>query len=327
MTLIYENDLSDSRDLFFRDAQAEPVEWQGRRALKLSGLAVVPTLSLAEGHIEVQIGADGTAYPGSAFRVADVLNYELAYAQPHSSGRWDALQYDPVFHGSNTWQLYHGEAYQKAAEVPTGAWFKFSIDFKDQWARIRLGDQAPLIVPRLARPHSAGFMGLWTFLPAYFCDLRVSTLSDSAPLAMALPPIDPATITDWFVEGFGAIKCEPNGIVNLNRYLPASLGQVRLSRWIEVLNADPIELEFGFSDELTLQIDDQVIFTGQNIFHDVSEWDQRGYVAPTNRAQHTFAPGRHQLCATLKGTEPYFGWGLIVNMRGGNVKLLPTSLG
>ncbi len=327
MTLIYENDLSDPRDLSLHDAQAETVEWQGRRALKLSGLAVVPTLTLVEGHVEVQIGADGTAYPGIAFRVADGLNYELAYAQPHTSGKWDALQYDPVFHGSNTWQLYHGEAYQKAAEVPTGAWFKFSIDFKNQWARIRLGDQAPLIVPRLAQPHSAGFIGLWTFLPAYFCDLRVSTLSDDAPLAAALLPIDPATITAWFVEGFGAIECEPTGILNLNRYLPAPLGQVRLSRWIEVLSAEPIELEFGFSDELTLQIDDQVIFTGQNIFHNAPEWEKRGYVAPTNRTQCTLAPGRHQLLADLKGSEPSFGWGLIMKLRGDNFKLLPANLG
>lgn len=327
MTHIYENDLSDPRDLFFRDAKAETVEWQGRRALKLSGLAVVPTLSLAEGHIEVQIGADGTAYPGIAFRVADVLNYELAYAQPHTSGKWDALQYDPVFHGSNTWQLYHGEAYQKAAEVPTGAWFKFSIDFKDQWARIRLGDQAPLIVPRLAQPHSTGFIGLWTFLPAYFCDLHVSELSGAAPLAVASHPIDPSTITAWFVEGFGAIECESTGSLNLNRHLPASLGQVRLSRWIEVLSADPIELEFGFSDELTLRLDDQVVFTGQNIFHNAPEWEQRGYVAPTNRLRQTLAPGRHQLSADLKGSEPSFGWGLIMKLRDGHFNLLPANLG
>jgi len=88
-----------------------------------------------------------------------------------------------------------------------------------------------------------------------------------------------------------------------------------------------LELEFGFSDELTLQIDDQVIFTGQHIFHDVPEWDQRGYVASTHRVQHIVAPGRHQLSATLKGTEPYFGWGLIVNLHAAHVRLLPANLG
>jgi hypothetical protein len=327
MTLIYENDLSDPRALFLRDGTAEVVEWQGRCGLKLNGLAVIPAVSLTEGHVEVQIGAEGTAYPGIAFRLADVANYELAYAQPHTSGKWDAIQYDPVFHASNTWQLYHGAAYQKAARVPTGEWFTFSIDFKDQWARIRVGDQDPLVVSRLAQPQSAGLIGLWTFLPAYFCNLRVTTLPDDSLPAAFAHLIDPGNIDAWFVKGYGSIACEPNGILNLNRHLPASLGQVRLSRWIEVSDTDPIELEFGFSDDLTLQIDDQTIFTGQNIFHDVPEWDQRGYVAPTNRVQHTLAPGRHQLIATLKGTEPYFGWGLIVNLYAEHVKLLPPSLG
>jgi hypothetical protein len=223
------------------------------------------------------------------------------------------VQYDPVFHGSNTWQLYHGDAYQKTAHVPTGKWFTFAVDFKDQWARIRVGDQAPLIVSRLAQPQASGMIGLWTYLPAHYCDLRVTTLDRDPPSAAPDQPIESGNINAWFVEGFGSIACEPTGILNLNRYFPPSLGEVRLSRWVDVPAADSIELNVGFSDELTLQIDDQVIFTGQNIFHDVPEWSQRGYVAPTNRVQHSLTPGRHRLTAILKNTE-YFGWGLIVNL-------------
>jgi hypothetical protein len=183
------------------------------------------------------------------------------------------------------------------------------------------------MVSRLAQPHASGLIGLWTFLPAYFCDLRVTTLIDDTPPAAYASPIDPGNIEAWFVEGFGSIACEPTGILNLNRYLPAPLGQVRLSRWIEVSDTGSIELEFGFSDDLTLQIDDQVIFTGQHIFHNAPAWEQRGYVAPTSYVSHTLTPGRHQLIATLKGTEPYFGWGLIVNLRGENFKILPVNLG
>ena len=328
MTLIYKNDLSDLHDLLCRDGTtAEVVEWQGRRALKLDGLAVIPAMSLTEGHIEVQIGAEGTAYPGIAFRVADMANYELAYAQPHTSGLWDAIQYDPVFHGSNAWQLYHGPAYQHAAQVPTNAWFKFAIDFQDQRAVIRVRDQPPLVIARLAHAQLGGLIGLWTYLPAYYCDLHVTTLEHDLPQAATTQTIAPESIAAWFIEGFGAIECESSGILNLNRYLPAALGQVRLSRWLEVSSAETIALEFGFSDDLMLQIDDQVIFTGQNIFHDTPEWNQRGYVAPTNRVSHALVPGRHQLIATLKNTEPYFGWGLIVNLRGDNFKLLPASWG
>ncbi len=326
MTVLYQNDLSEMRDLILCHGEAAAVEWQGRRALKLNGLVALPDFPLSEGLVEVQIGADGTAYPGIAYRLADKSNYELAYAQPHTSGQWDALQYDPVFHHCNTWQLYHGPAYQQVADVPTGAWFKFSIDFQDERAVIRVGDQTPLIVNRLAHAHRQGLIGLWTYLPAHYCDLRVTTLDHDLPPAAPGQPIDPGNIDAWYMENFGTIVCEPTSILNLNRYLPISVGEVRLSRWIDVSAAGPIELNVGFSDELTLQIDDQVIFTGQNIFHDEPEWSRRGYVAPTNCVQHTVTSGRHQISAMLKNTE-YFGWGLIVNLRGENFKLLPASLG
>jgi hypothetical protein len=326
MTIIYENDLSQPHDFFFHNEKAETVEWQGHRALKLNGLALLPALALTEGHIEVQIGTDGAAYPGIVYRAVDVLNYELAHAQPHTSGQWDTLQYDPVFHGCNTWQLYHGSAYQRTAAVPTGAWFKFSIDFKDQSALIHVGDQAPLFVSRLAHPHLNGLIGLWTYLPAHFCDLRVTPLENDLLPAAPSQPIDSGNIHTWFAEGFGSIGCEPTGILNLNRYFPADLGEVRLTRLIDVATEGSIGLEVGFSDELTLQIDDQVLFTGHNLFQGMSaDWATRGYVEPTTYLRHTLVPGQHRLTAILKNTE-FFGWGLIVNLLGDNFKLLSASL-
>lgn len=328
MTLIYENDLSDPRDLFFRDGTTvESVAWQGRRALKLNGLVLLPALNLTEGHLEVQIGAEGAAYPGLAYHVADMANYELAYAQPHTSGLWDAIQYDPVFHGSNTWQLYHGPAYQQPAQVPTNVWFKFAIDFQDQRAAIRVGDQPPLFVARSAHTQLSGPIGLWTYLPAHYCDLRVTSLEHDLPPAAPSPSPDSSNLDAWFVEGFGSIACEPTGILNLNRYFPLALGEVRLTRSIDVLTAGSIALDVGFSDELTLQIDDEVIFTGRNLFQGISnEWATRGYVEPATRVQHTLTAGRHRLTAILKASE-YFGWGLIVNLHGNNIRLRSASWG
>lgn len=103
MPTLFEDTLTSPLDLDIHAAHAEAVAWQGREALRLeNGLALVPGLRTTDGSMEVLIGTDGPAYPGVAFRVADVANFELAYAVPHVSGEWDALQYDPVFHGSNT---------------------------------------------------------------------------------------------------------------------------------------------------------------------------------------------------------------------------------
>ena len=158
MAVIYEREVPNPDELFVCDPQPEICEWQGRQALQLSGqgasLLVVPDLFLEQGWIEIDIGADGVAFPGLAFRVLDRLNYELAYIQPHTSGQWDALQYDPVFHGSNTWQLYHGPGYQRATQVPTGRWFRLGVDVCGDRVAVAVDGQPPLIVrwvPRDAR--------------------------------------------------------------------------------------------------------------------------------------------------------------------------------
>jgi len=97
MTILLHDSLTDLHNLEVRAQKAEIVTWQGREALRLeNGLALTRDLRMEDGIIEVMIGSDGPAYPGTAFRLADVLNYELAYAVPHVSGQWDALQYDPV---------------------------------------------------------------------------------------------------------------------------------------------------------------------------------------------------------------------------------------
>jgi len=119
-----EDTLTSLYDLEVHAAQAELVTWGGREVLRLeNGLALAPGDRVKDASIEVLIGTDGPAYPGVSFRVADAQNFELAYAVPHASGGWDTLQYDPVFHGLNSWQLYHGPGYQREAQVPTGRWF------------------------------------------------------------------------------------------------------------------------------------------------------------------------------------------------------------
>lgn len=329
MTIVYQNELTNPGELIIHDPAAEVVVWQEREALKLNGLAVVPDLSITEGCLEVDIGTDEAAYPGLVFRLLDVLNYELVYTQPHTSGKWDALQYDPVFHGSNTWQLYYGTAFQRTAEIPLGNWFKFRVDFKDNWAVARVGEQAPLVVHRLAHKLEAGLIGVWTYLPAHFRDLQVSVEPSLTPASVQedrSSSTSPETVMEWFIEGFGKVECEPHGALNLNRFFSPSAGEVRLSRWIETLAEDEVEMEFGFSDKLTLKVDDETVFLGENLYKSSPNWADRGYIEPTMRVRHTLPSGRHRLTAILSATE-YFGWGLTLNLIGGQSQLLPACWG
>jgi hypothetical protein len=315
-------------DLEIHAAQAEIVTWQGREVLRLEdGLALVPGRRMTDASIEVLIGADGPAYPGVAFRLADVLNFELAYGVPHVSGQWDALQYDPVFHGSNTWQVYQGPSYQRAAQVPMGCWFLLKVDYCGARAAVSVDGQPPLVVERLAHPTAAGLFGLWTYRPAYFCDLRVSTCGGLNVPRGEMPSVPDGTVEAWFVEGYGVVTCEPNGVTNLNRYLPTSLGDARLARRFEVPEGGVVTFEFGFSDVLSLELDGRVIFSGENTFKGFADRAARGYAELEGQSlRQVLAPGTHCLAAVLGVSEP-FGWGLALAAYGEGLRWLPVELG
>jgi hypothetical protein len=332
MTLLYESETPNPKELYVRDPAAEVVTWQGRETLRLSGqgasLVLLPDLSLSQGRVEVDIGSEGAAYPGVVFRAFDTYNYELVYAQLHTSGKWDALQYDPVFHGSNTWQLYHGPGAQQVAQVPTPAWFRLRVEFQDQQALIQVGEQPPLFVSQLAHAHRTGLVGLWTYKPAHFSQLRVwDDLPDWSSMPFPDPPEKPApgTVTEWFLEGFGKVTCEPSGILNLNRYLPITVEQVRLVRQIEMPESGNLTFSIGLSDELSLQIDDRIIFTGENIFHSSPNWANRGYVSMDKQVSRPLSQGLHTITATLKAKE-FFGFGMALRIEGDKYRLLSAHL-
>ena len=293
----------------------EKATWQGSKALRLNGLAVLPNCHLLEGSLEVWIGADATCYPGIAFRVQDTRNFELAYVQPHTSGKWDALQYDPVFNGCNTWQLYHGPSYQKTAEVPLGKWFKLRLDFKGLQAAVWLDDQKPLVVRQLAHPLQGGSVGIWSYLPAYYRDLRLSPKAELPSVPGIKPRLPRGAVTSWEADGVGTLTCEPGGYLNLNRYLPVETSQVTLRKHFTTQQAGGLALAFGFSDELVLTLDGKQVYSGDHLWKPSSEWKERGYVDIRHAKLNVELPaGEHELVAALRRKE-YFGWGIILKMQ------------
>ena len=299
----------------------EIVKINGTSALKLNGMIVFPRQNLKDASIEVEMLAKDSCYPGIIFRMRNEKNYELAYAVPHASKQPDALQYDPVFNGSNTWQLFNGEFYQKAALVPTGTWFKLRIDVIADQAAIRLGDQPPLIINHLAHPQKQGQIGLWTFKPAFFRNLRISLppKTDHPQGASAKAPM--GAILDWKLQGGNVLKCEPNGILNLNRYLQLSKKPAKISRRFYLSHSSSVEIGVGFSDLLLLYVDGKEIFSGYNLFKGFKDIPSRGWVVPDQKKlKLPLKSGNHEIAAELKVTEP-FGWGLVITLNGKGVQL------
>lgn len=323
---VYASKPLDSVDgLSLHASTAEVVEVAGVPALRLEGMVLLPELELINAGIEVEIFAEQPCYPGIVFRVAGETDYELAYAVPHASDLPDAIQYDPVFGGCNTWQLHSGAAYQQRAVVPMGEWFTLRVDVEGERAVIRVGDQRPLVVERLSHEERPGQVGLWTFRPAHFRNLRVALHRSLDDLDGVLPEAPANTITEWHLEGGGPVVCEPNGVLNLNRYLAPSPEAVRLVHRFETGSAGEVELGLGFSDSLVLRLDGELLLEGSNTFKGFDSLADRGWVEVGPEPVRAWVEaGQHELEASLKMTEP-FGWGQIITLSGADLNLLPAA--
>jgi hypothetical protein len=320
---LYVHPLDNLDSLEVRAGTAQVIEKDGGKVLELDGMVLVPDLKIENIGIEVDVLAEAPCYPGIAFRLAGLENFELAYAVPVASGQSDAIQYDPVFRGSNTWQLHAGPEYQKQATVPTGKWFTLRVDVVGERAAIRVDDQPPLVVERLSHGRTAGRFGLWTFRPALFRNLRVTSPRSLEALAGQSQEAPAGAIDAWWLVGTGTLAGEPSGVLNLNRYLPGSRGEVRLVRSFRVDDEIDLEVAFGFSDEVALSLDGEVLFEGSHTFSGFETEETRGWVRPgDNRLVHHISTGDHELEAVLRVTEP-FGWGVIITLGGGDIHLLP----
>ncbi|MFC1662001.1 hypothetical protein ACFL3S_11225 [Gemmatimonadota bacterium] len=308
----YENPLESLDGLEIHASAAEIVRVGGESVLSLDGLVVHPSFDLQEACVEVEVLAKGSCYPGIGFHLSDADDFELTYAVPHASGQPDAIQYDPIFNGSNTWQIYNGPAFQRSASVPQEVWFTLRVDFTPGRAAVRIDGQPPLVIDPLAHGRRSGRIGLWTYGPALFKNLGVSA---PAPLdAMSgYPQVKkPGTISEWMLPGVGIITCEANGVLNLNRYLRPSEEPVSVLHSFHMPASQDVEFGLGFSDELILQLDGETIFQGENKFSGFESLMTRGWIVPESRKTKChLAAGSHVLSATVRVTEP-FGWGLTV---------------
>ncbi len=304
-----------------RARSSEITELDGQSVLKLDGMIVFSEPIISDASIEVEILAQESCYPGIAFRIADETNFELAYAVPHVSGQPDAIQYDPVFNGSNTWQLFNGESYQKAAEVPTGEWFSLRINIIGHRAAIWVGDQPPLIIEKLAHPQTSGPIGLWAFKPAFFRNLKVTTQREMEDQRGKSAQAPSGVISAWKLPGGKILTCEPTGILNLNRYLQPSQEGIKVFRDFHLTAPGKVAISLGFSDKLTLYIDGEEVFNGEHLFKGFDDIPSRGWVTSDYKnIELSLESGVHKIEAELKVTEP-FGWGFIITLSGQNLVL------
>ena len=191
--------LSDGSDLLVTGGKAEAVEYQGRKAVRLTTqadegvFAFLKGLQLQDGTIEADIALKIDAPPGGrmpgfvgiAFRAkTDASRYDMFYLRPGNSHSEDqamrnhSVQYvaEPGF-GWHKLRREWPSIYESHAELQPETWTAVKIEIHGRNARLYInGSQTPsLVVHDLKGEDLQGSVALWGYPAeeAYFSNLRV----------------------------------------------------------------------------------------------------------------------------------------------------------
>lgn len=314
-------------------------EFLGRKALTLTGSALLDDVAFGNGVIEVDLACkEGQVFPGIVFRVADAANYEEFYLRPHQSGQATALQYTPVHSTLSAWQLYYGDGYTASWVIPRNQWFHVKMEISGTQARVYIGDakKPALAINDLKRGAATGFLGLKVTGPAglaYFSDFKYrhdDNLRFDPPPRVETPL---GTITSWELSPplkysqidvkqypspkilgsltWQRVTSEPSGVVNIGRYVKKGpvVPDCALARTtLHAAAPTTIPLEFGYSDIVSVFLNGRLVFYGRNPYLSRDPFFQ-GYVGPFDTIHLPLRKGDNELLLIV--TEQMGGWGFM----------------
>ena len=334
------------------DPGARMLPYLGRPSLFLdSGVALLNGSSFGDGTIDVDVALHGhPSFAGIAFRAASDKDYELVYVRPHLSRRPDALQYTPVYHGSAAWQLYTGDGFTAAAELPLNRWVHLKLVASGNQARLYVDGAATpqLTMTDLKRPWAHGQVGLWGGLGgASFSNFTVSPADTTAP-----PSTDGATgtsgatadghqllktwdlsqafetakVPDNAIPGRASLTWTPvvaerSGIVNIAQYRASvrSADSVKGSRDLAFARAvvtssraQRMRLVLAYSDAVHLFVNGRLLFEGESAFQS-RDTSFLGIASLGPDAIYVdLRPGDNEI--VLAVSETFGGWGFAVRL-------------
>lgn len=328
--------------------RGEPVtveNYMGQEAVRLRSAALVlPDLDFENGTIEFDVATTGhRSFVAVAFRIEGPGDYEHLYLRPHNSGRFDAVQYAPVDNGLSAWQLY--PEYNAALDIPTDRWLRVKLVISSSELKVYFDDAGDpaLVVDDLKRGRSHGGVELRSsfpngepadLYPTAFSNLTIrpdrspsvfKLTSRSAPPEFvgrwAISPAFPApegTIEEipggmLEADGWTTALSERSGLVNLARYAGIPAGADRgtvLARVIIDSDREQVKkLNFGFSDRVSIFLNGQIIFSGDDTYRSRSR-RYLGAVTIDNDAVYlALQQGENELVVAV--TEAFGGWGLV----------------
>jgi len=316
----------------------------GQEAVRLrNAVLVLSDIDFENGTIEFDVATSGhRSFIGTAFRV-DLANnaYEDFYLRPHNSGRFDATQYTPVNHGISAWQLYPG--YNAVLVIPHNSWIHVKLVISGSRLEAYCNGECDptLVVEDLKRGQGRGAVLLKSNFPAAqatdiyptaFANFVLTTdetpgvykdaetpapgiidrWAVSSPFVARELPIKQLPTDELAPEGWRIVETESSGLVNLARFSGIPQGAQRgtiLARIIIESDRDQVKrLDFGFSDQGSIFLNGQIVFSADNTYRSRSQ-RYLGVVTIDNDAVYLpLRRGENELVVAV--TEAFGGWGL-----------------
>jgi hypothetical protein len=330
--------------------QAKVTDYLGRRCLALQdGAATLKDFEITDGVIDVDMAGTGArGFYNIRFRTQADGNGEEVYLRPHKTGLDDAQQYAPILNGMTPWQIYNGEGFTRAVDIPRGAWFHVRLEITGAQAKLYVVDmrEPSLVINDLKSGIRRGGVGL---AGTYFSNFEIR---ETPPAAWERhePRMPEATITQWALSpSFDAlgrslerplskseaaamkwqeVTAEPPGFVVIDRYRrnpnviptfardfskrlePQKGMQVVYARSTIVSDRDQVKkLNIGYSDDVSVFLNDQILYSGRSAQR-FRDPGFLGIVNPENDAVYLpLKKGRNEL--VLAVSELTGGWGFI----------------
>ncbi|KAB2881311.1 hypothetical protein F9K33_00775 [bacterium] len=228
--------------------RANITEHQGRQSIFLNGgSAELSDFEMRDGVIDVDVSTPAKrGFFGIQFRLDNEgLNGEWVYLRQHKSGYPDAMQYTPILNTGLNWQLYNGEGFTGAVDIPKDTWFHLRLVVAGAQAKLYVKDMntPALVMDDLKTGIQKGRVSLAVLIgETYFSNFEIRKTPDAA-WERHLPPMPPGTLTKWKISpAYDAlarnterplspaesdttrwqdVEAEPPGLVNLYRYRDA----------------------------------------------------------------------------------------------------------
>ncbi len=316
-----------------------------------TGNAILKDVEFENGVIEVDVAFEGErCFAGIVFRWQDGLNYEQYYLRPHQSKHPDAMQYQPVFNGLATWQLYSNEGYTAVYEIPYKRWIHIKLEISGTQGRVFLdnAEEPALVINELKHGLKKGAIGVYGPANglAHFSNFSFREDNDlyfDDPEKIATPY---GMVTDWEISQsfrFGQldiknypddailssiewkeVTSEPPGLINVGRYVKQNHYEPEAVFARTILESDKEEIRefnFGYSDAVVLFFNGKILFTGNSTYR-VRDHRFLGTIGLFDAVHLPMKKGKNELMLLL--LESFGGWGFMV--QDGNAEYLHDSI-